>query len=912
MHFVHRVLEESSVHIGITHYEGLAEPVLVYFRKTRADIMRAGDIAAPRFLASVELPSEIKSAALVKSVFCMLTAYDFLVCCELSQSLEFKEVARIDLRHIRPARSVLYSSGEAVVLVESQGARYLSVQRECGELAVSTKNRVVNAAFAENMMHAIETDGERSFLTIYEMCADMALHRSTVEVERTSYLVALGRKTSYVFSDSMLQAVQNGRIHSTAKLSQTRTKACSFSQELSSLFILAEDGCVSVVTGSNCIESLGNVGPVSGILLHERYLLTFGPQSRIYAVQLSKRCLEPVGDVTASQKLVLRRHCTEEAAVAKRKPCEHQYRQALSVCRSHDSFMEVTLRHVCVENGEAMPALCRNRSPTRTIFVGENGVALLREGCVVVYGVSGDALRAERHAKAAADASEILLFRDNTFLVLHGSAWPGMLAMESGLYVTHTENTVSWYSPGPGALKLAKRKEFEFEVCGLGVFRRFLVMHSGAVLRVFDSDLDAFVFVQVLNSDIRGCFVENAFLYVLTGEATVSIYKMHDCGRLELPVRVCLEERHAAVKGGIVHAESRAYLFIGYDFVSLATPQDAIDMRFSKNALYIHTRSSFCAFRVVLGECADNADRVGECNRLQYSASSGAYVAATPADYRRARGHREQSREHNGAHGYRLSILDRDSGSTVHVYKDSDLVNYRDFSERVLFAVFCGKNVVCALSLRCLVLVVGKRQLVAKSQIKLPSEICGMQEVGNDLYVKTRLHSVFKYTLSQNTLVLVCSDVLNRRISTFKVLTDKLIVFCDMSGFIGVLEERGHTYETRMSWYAGEAVVHFRAERCGILYETADRKVGELICVDSRLFSMLEAVYFHLFRRHHERDIAKCEYPVVNALPACFDMSGLIADNLNVLGSSLAADHLRLCALLKLTHGSWMMKQISH
>lgn len=912
MHFVHRVLEESSIRINIIYYEGLTEPVLVYFRKTRADVMRTDDISAPKFLASVKLPSEIKSVALVGSIFCMWTTYDFLVFCNLLHSLEFEEVAKTDLRHICPARSVLYSSGESIILVESHGARYLSTQRGCGELTIRTKNRIVDATFAENMMYAIETDGDKSFLNTYEVCIDMALQRFTVEIERTSYLIALGRKSSYVFSDGLLHSVQGGKISSSMVLPRKRIKGCLFITELSRLFVFTEDGCILVVLGSNRLESLGNVGPVIGIFLFGKYLLTFGLQSRIYAMHLGKRCLELVGNVSADHKFTLTRQCTEEATMAKHKLCGHKYRKTLNVCRSHDSFLEINLRHVCVENRSATSVLCKSRCPAKSIFVGENGVALLREGNIFVYSISSNVLKEEKHVKAVAGISEILLFKDNNFLELHGSAWPSMFAMEGDIYVTYMENTISWYLAGDGALKLSRRREFKFRVCGLVVFRKFLVLHSGAVMWVFDCDLDAFVFVQILDSDIRGCFVENTFLYVLTKEATVSIYKMHGCGRMELPVRMCLEERHATVKGSIVQAERRVYLFVGYDFISMDTPQDTVEMVFSKNTLYVHTHSSFCAFHVVLDECVDNAHRMGESRvLLQYSASSRTYVVATSMDSRHAREHKEQNLEHSDASRYRLVILNRNSGSTVHVYRGSNLVNYRDFKEKVLFTALCGKNVVCAFRFRCLVLIIGKKQLVAKSQIKLPSEICGMQEAGNDLYVKTRIHSVFKYTLSENTLVLVCSDILNRRISTFKVLADNIIVFSDVSGFIGVLEERGHTYETRMSWYVGETVVHFRAECYGIIYETSDRKVGELICVDSRLFSMLEAMYFHLFLKHHEEDTVKYEYPIVNALPACFEMSGLIADNLNAFGSSLAADHFRLCALLKLVYGSWMMKNIS-
>eukprot|EP00866_Antonospora_locustae_P000851 jgi/Antlo1/851/1962 len=912
MHFIHRVLDESNIHINIIYYKGLAKPILVYFRKTRADIMRADEISSPKFFESVELPYEIKSAALVESMFCMWTTYDFLVCYKLSHNLEFKEVSKTDIRHILPTRNVLYSSREAVVLLESQGARYLPIQRGREELVIRTKNRVVDATFVENMMYAIETDGNKSFLTIHEVCVDMALHRSTVEIERTSYLIALGIDSSYVLSDSMLYRVHNGKICCSIELPPDRIKGCLFSKELSSLFVFAENGSILVVSDSNRLASLGNVSCVSGIFLLGRHLLTFGLRSKIYAIELGKRCLELVGDVSTYQKFALRRPCTEGAIMARRKLCDHKYSQTLSVCRSHDSFLEINLRHVCVENKGAMPVLSRNKCHTKSIFVGENGVVLLRESTVLVYSTFDNVLREEKRIKAAADVSEILLFKDNSFLALHGGAWQGMLAMEGNLYVTYTENVVCWYLPGSGTLKLVKKREFEFRVCGLDVFMKFLVLHSGAVLWVFDCDLDAFVFVQILDSDIRGCFVENTFLYVLTKEATVSIYKMHDCGRMEHPVRVCLEERHVTAKGGIMHAESCVYLFIGYDFIRLDTPHDAIEMKFSKNRLYVHAYSAFSAFHIVLDECKDNGQRVNESKvLLNYSPSSGTYIATTSAGHEHARCHKEQNSEHNCARSGRLTIINRDSGSTVHVYKGSDLVNYRDFNERVSFAVFCGKNVVCALPFRCLVFIVGKKQLVAKSQIKLPSEICGMQEVGNNLYVKTRLHSIFKYTLSQNTLVLVCSDVLNRRITTFKVLADKLIVFGDTSGFIGVLEERGRTYETRMSWYAGEAIVHFRAECYGIIYETEGRKVGELICIDRRLFSMLEAVYFHLFLKHHENETTRCEYPVVNALPACFEMSGLIADNLNVLGSSLADDHFRLCALLKLTYGSWMMKRIS-
>jgi hypothetical protein len=909
MGFVHRMLKEPDSYLSIVYYD-LPPPVLIYFTRTRAYFLDVREISSAVFFEAKRLPHEIESVILIRRRICVKTPDNHVIYYELTRNFEFVEVVCVYLDdrwcHYQ---QTLHVFRDAVAFGESKCIRVISGEGKT--TAVPAKNSIVDVKCVGNFIGTLELYKHSISFNIYEVCVDVTLHRTMLEVDDTSYLLTLSKGGFCVFFEKGFTVIKNGKVHKVVPM-ESRVVCHFFNANRDDLFVCTSDERMLVIDGFGNVENLINVGSTRFIFMSNNYLLTLGVTNKIYRTSVMRSKYPTF--VNEVKKHSIASLGTELKEI---KYFRELGNENFCVYKTFGDNMSCRIKKARLADKMIDPAVksthqIKSHPQKPRIFVEGRYAVIVRGMDITHFRVFDDKTELVGHEDA--QNIQYILFYDTSYIrISDNDHAKGPFWKCGDLYLTYVENTICFYSIVAGILVFVDTRTFNFKIEDLCLFGVFLILRHGTTLRIFNHKLSAFVFVQVLQSKIEGVFVVDSFLYVLTDECVISIYKLDErTGHAELPIKVNLGEKIWKTRNGVVYGEKHLYVFVKYDFVAMRISKDVVDALFCGNKLYVCSEESLDVFSIVfepdcvqIFDAAHGKDQGKNCEKsLKYDVYSSTYIHTTHTPDT-ANPNLRQGTDLNTFCDHslcKLVISDAKSGSIVDLFHGTMLLNRREFDMKVKFAISIGGAVICAFKFHCAVFMRGKKQLVGKTKVKFCSEITDLKAHGHSIFVVTKLHSIFKYKLVDNKLSLICSDIVFRKIHYFKIVTESLIVFCDMSGFVGILKEREGNYEVVMCVCTGRAVTECVVLPSSIVYRTEDGEVSELFCVNDRVFSVLDSVLRNLLSSSFvER---RTLYPIVNVFPSNLELRGLVADNRKILEKVQNIQSSDVCSLLKILYGN--------
>lgn len=908
------MLTESGTYLSIARYTRHF-PVLIYFTRTHAYFLDVRDMPDAEFFESKRVPSEIESVVSVGSRLCARTTDNHIVYYELTLCLEFKEISRIYLGDCWSAQRLpLRVFKGSAAIVESKCVRVIASEPK--ETVVASKSSIIDIEFADDFMATLESGKSSVVFNVYEACVDVTVHRTMLVVDDTSYLLTRVKGGFCVFFDTGFTMIRNGKVHKVVPIG-SRVVCHFFDQSTDDLYVHTSDGGMLVISSVGSVEHLTDVGQASSVFVFDNHLLTLGTTNRMYRIpDTHPKCLAFICEVARHPSTDLDSGSKNTGVVCEVRKDQSSYfedtrDERFRVYKTWGDNMSLSVRKARLINRADSHTLssashAQDRSYRQRIFVSGREVVLLKDTTITHYTTLGSRIELVRCEDVQKNMRHVLFSDTGHVQVCDNEQFSGSISRSGDLYFTYSASTVYSHSIESGRLTFVDRKVFDFSIDSLCAFGTFLVLQSGRTLRIFNYKLGIFVFVQQVQHNIQGLFVADSFLYVLTAGCIVSIYKLDwRTGYAELPIRVSLGGNIWRMCNGVAYSKTHLYVFVKYDFVAMEAPKNIVDALFCGNRMYVCSRETFDVFSMVFEpDCnkifttaPGKSQKRNYEKSLKYDVYSNTYIHNA---------HLEDSAETNtcletgadelcSTSAYKLVVSHTTAGSVVEVFEGHVLVNRREFDAEVRFATSVGKVIVCAFKFCCMVFFVGKKQLVAKSRVKLRSAIIDLRACDQSIFIVTQIHSIFKYELVGSTLRLVCSDTVARRISYFRAIASSLVVFSDTSGFVGVLREDAGRYEVDMCVCTDGEVVECVALPTSVVYRTADGRVGEVFCVGDRVFSILDSI-----RRNTSHVERRTLYPIVNVFPR-IEAMGLLADNLKTLGKSVQSSD--LCCVLRILHG---------
>ena len=859
MHFVHQTLRHPSVYLKVVWLQARGQNVFAYFRRTCMDLVFVDE---GTFEVQVQrekaVPFEIEDVASAAGGIFVKTRENCVVRCTLDDNMELKVGEQVHMddsyRH-SPQR--LHPLGDSVLV---SGGRHIGVVFPSGKYAtLRPKNDVISIEARDAAVLTIERGAEGTFFNIYEVCADVILHKTMLAVGDTSYMLARTRSFDCVLSGDSILLLAEGRVHSSLQYPDgTGHVACKFFDSQSGrLYLVSENGSLLAIEDrSRAPVVVGTVGPVSAVSVFRDCVLTLGNRNTVYRLFGEKKgVLVPVGQVCCADACG-----TEEAQGQGDDPCatgEAAYWRRALFHGSRESLNCAIRRLRCAE----IPSCLKER---RNLAYRGKG-AVRGEKCVFFWGedaylLCGNEVLRYRIFEDAAELMSCGVSGGAGADVCLSYAESNKRLLRS-LFEAHSQQTgrsecLSWrgkilqvHKIDTGSLVLCKEREFWFKIGGVCAVGRFAVLQEGSLIWVFDHEKGKMAFLQVVDGSVSSLFAIGAFVYVGVGEDLFLAYKMDRCtGFLDIPVRISMQERILRAHNGVVFGKAHLYLFVAYDFVAIEAPEGLLGAAFSGRELCVCTETGTDFLRIgllpVLGRKFREEGPV--CRQPTHAGPTevgctGKRRRVCNCTYTREE-HLREERPKNERGGYDIRVSAAGEEWRLELLRGGDPVSCRKFAARPCSATSLGTSVVCAFGLCCVVLRVGKKQLVVKSRRRLPSRVLEIRSHRESVFVRTHLHSILRFSLENHRLVLVCSDALCRTASWFEVIGRDMVLVCDSSNAISLLQQIEGQYEPVMSVTAACAVKHIDVNTDRVLYQTVDGEVGEIFCVDRDTFSLLRDV----------------------------------------------------------------------